>query len=252
MPREDAYLVALQLRPCADHDLFFNGRHVRPTNYVEGVTSIYDLRQEPIADLRDPFHSIMFHLPRRALHDIAGPTGAPLSGDLLYRPGASILDPVIQSLLSSLLPAMAKPGEACSLFLAHVALAITAHVAHTYGAMRPLRRLPRGGLAPWQERRAKELLSANLQAAVSLSRLAVECGLSVRHFTRAFRQSTGTPPHRWLLRKRVERAQELLRDSRWPLAEIALACGFADQSHFTRVFTAMVGTSPGTWRRMRM
>jgi AraC-like DNA-binding protein len=82
-----------------------------------------------------------------------------------------------------------------------------------------------------------------------LARLAAECGLSVRHFARAFRQSTGVPPHRWLLRRRVERAAELLGNRALPLADIAIACGFADQSHFTRVFTALMGASPNTWRR---
>ena len=71
MPREDAYLVALQLRACPDHDLYFDGRRVQPANYRAGVTSIYDLRHDPIADIRDPFHCLMFHLPRKALDIMA-------------------------------------------------------------------------------------------------------------------------------------------------------------------------------------
>ena len=110
--------------------------------------------------------------------------------------------------------------------------------------------LPRGGLAPWQQRRAKELMSANLNEELPLSRLASECGLSVRLFARAFRASTGMPPHRWLLRRRVERAKELLGTRVLSLADVAMFCGFADQSHFTRVFTAIAGVSPGAWRRM--
>ena len=110
----------------------------------------------------------------------------------------------------------------------------------------------RGGLAPWQLRRAKELMTANLATQVPLSWLAEECGLSVRHFARAFRRSTGVPPHRWFLAHRLEIAKEQLRDPLLSLAEIALACGFADQSHFTRMFTATVRMSPGAWRRMQM
>jgi AraC-like DNA-binding protein len=68
----------------------------------------------------------------------------------------------------------------------------------------------RGGLAPWQAKRAKELLSANLNGRLSLTPLAGECGLSTRHFARAVRQSTGVPPHRWLFKHRVERARHLL------------------------------------------
>jgi AraC family transcriptional regulator len=251
IPREDAYLIALQIRECPDHDLFFDDRHVTPRNYVEGMTTIYDLRRNPIADIRDPFHALMFHLPHSALHDLADEAGAPRISDLQYEPGVSVADPVVRHLLLSLLPAMSQPEEARPLFLDHVALAITVHIARQYGAMRIGRRPPRGGLAPWQERRAKDLLNANLEGEVPLSRLAAECGLSVRHFARAFRQSAGVPPHRWLMKRRVELARELLRDPARSLSEIALACGFSDQSHFTRVFTAMVGASPGGWRRMQ-
>jgi AraC-like DNA-binding protein len=109
----------------------------------------------------------------------------------------------------------------------------------------------RGGLAPWQLRRAEALMSENLSVQVSLGKVAEECGLSVRHLARAFRQSTGVPPHRWLLDRRVERAKELLPNSKLSLSDIALACGFGDQSHFTRTFTAAVRLSPGVWRRLQ-
>ena len=109
----------------------------------------------------------------------------------------------------------------------------------------------RGGLAPWQLKRAEALMSENLSVQVPLGQVAEECGLSVRHLARAFRQSTGVPPHRWLLDRRVERAKELLPNSKLSLSDVALACGFGDQSHFTRTFTAAVRLSPGVWRRLR-
>jgi methylphosphotriester-DNA--protein-cysteine methyltransferase len=66
---------------------------------------------------------------------------------------------------------------------------------------------------------------------------------------RAFRQSVGMPPHQWLMQHRVDPARALLLSSPLALSDIALACGFAGQSHFTRAFTRRVGTSPGAWRR---
>ncbi|WP_072819574.1 helix-turn-helix domain-containing protein [Bradyrhizobium erythrophlei] len=66
-----------------------------------------------------------------------------------------------------------------------------------------------------------------------------------------FRQSTGYPPHRWLLQRRIERAQDLLLNSDKTLAEIARCCGFFDPSHLTRAFSQTVGSSPGLWRRSR-
>ena len=65
----------------------------------------------------------------------------------------------------------------------------------------------------------------------------------------AFKQITGMPPHRWLLMQRVTRAKDLLRGTITPIAEIALTCGFSDQSHLTRVFSKTFGISPGAWRR---
>ena len=109
----------------------------------------------------------------------------------------------------------------------------------------------RGGLAPWQLRRAEALMGQNLSVQVPLDQVAEECGLSVRHLARAFRQSTGVPPHRWLLDRRVERAKELLPNTKLSLTDVALACGFGDQSHFTRTFTAVVRLSPGVWRRLQ-
>src|SRR6478736_8020625 len=85
---------------------------------------------------------------------------APLS----YRPppGASVADVTISGLGSSVLPALSHPDQANRLFVDHVLLAVGVHIAQTYGGMRPVSRLVRGGLAPWQERRAKEMIAANL------------------------------------------------------------------------------------------
>ncbi len=105
------------------------------------------------------------------------------------------------------------------------------------------------GLAPWQERRAKEFMLAHLAEEVSLDEIAAVCNLSVPHFGRLFRVTTGLPPYRWLREQRVLRARQLLETSDLDLSEIALVCGFANQSHFTRAFTQITGVSPGRWRR---
>jgi transcriptional regulator GlxA family with amidase domain len=70
----------------------------------------------------------------------------------------------------------------------------------------------------------------------------------MHHFARAFRTSVGMPPHRYLVERRVARARELLASTNMPLAEIALAAGFSDQSHFARRFREHVGTTPRAYR----
>ena len=95
-------------------------------------------------------------------------------------------------------------------------------------------------------------MESRLGEQISLRELANECRLLVSHFATAFRRTTGESPHRWLMKRRVEAAKEMLLSSELPLSAIALDCGFADQSHLTRVFTVMVGAPPGVWRRARM
>ena len=128
-------------------------------------------------------------------------------------------------------------------------LAFTAHVAQTYGGLQRVTEPNRGGLAPWQVKRACEMLESDLGGKLSLEQIAAEFDLSVSHFSRAFRISTGLPPHRWPLRQRVEAAKRLMIVRDLPLSDIAISAGFAHQSHFTRVFSAAVGISPGMWRR---
>jgi AraC-like DNA-binding protein len=109
----------------------------------------------------------------------------------------------------------------------------------------------RGGLAPWQLRKAKDYIEAHLSAGVRLQDLAQLTGLSQSQFGRAFKVSTGMTPFRWQTQTRIAKARELLLDGRLSLAQISLATGFAEQSHFSRVFQRVVGTSPGAWRRER-
>jgi transcriptional regulator GlxA family with amidase domain len=104
-------------------------------------------------------------------------------------------------------------------------------------------------LSGLHEARAKDMLLAKTHGNVSIEEIANACNLSRSYFIRAFRETTDRTPHQWLLEHRIDRARDLLKHSDLSLSEIAVACGFSDQSHFTRTFSQMVGTPPGTWRR---
>jgi transcriptional regulator GlxA family with amidase domain len=95
----------------------------------------------------------------------------------------------------------------------------------------------------------KREICSRLDQAVPLAELARAVNVSPGHFVRAFKQSTGQPPHRWLVEQRIEKARQLLVNTSLSLAEIALACGFSDQSHFARAFSRAMHTSPSAWRR---
>jgi AraC family transcriptional regulator len=109
----------------------------------------------------------------------------------------------------------------------------------------------RRGLAPWQVRRVLAHIEANLSASIKNKDLAAIARLSTYHFNVAFRNSVGHPPHGYIIRRRIERAQGLMLSTDRALSDIAAECGLADQAHFTRLFGKIVGESPGAWRRAR-
>lgn len=249
LPHEDAYVVFLMLRDFPSHRFWEEGRPAPPGSFRAGQIGLCDLKRDPKFLMNTPFHALNFHLSRAVFDAIADDTNAPRIGELDYQPGVSIDDKIIRDLGTMLLGGFTHPERVNRMFLDHVTLAAAAHVAQIYGGMRVAAARAKGGLAPWQLRRATELLAAHLDGSVALKMLADACGLSTSYFARAFRTSTGLAPHQWLTHRRVEAAKDLLRQRRSPLREIALACGFFDQSHFTNVFTPIVGTSPRTWQR---
>jgi len=203
------------------------------------------------AELHDPFDFLYFRVSRASLDRVAEDLGAGRVGALVCPPGRS--DTVLARLGNALLPALAHPAQADPLFVDHLALAAQAHMIQAYGAPGdepPASHLAaRGGLAGWQEALAKEMLAADLLGDVSISEVAQGCGLSRSYFIKAFRQTVGTTPHRWLLECRIERAKALLLASACPVSDIARDCGFSDQAHMTRVFASVVGAPPAAWRR---
>lgn len=247
---DEAYLVGLMVEDVPGNELWQDGRAAKTHTLKSGQTAFFDLRRDPINYTRTAHHSLHFYLPRTLLRELAEQNGMQFSGELHYDFATGYDDPVIRHLGAALLPALERGDEIDGLFLDHILYAVGAHVLARYGEVGPPKPVANGRLAPWQERRAKELMSAQCDSNISLKRLADECGLSVTHFARAFRQSTQTSPHRWLQEQRIERATALLLHAGGhSLADIAVACGFADQSHFTRVFTRVIGIGPGQWRR---
>jgi AraC-like DNA-binding protein len=247
--QEDAFLVGLHLRDSRNREYWENGRRASVCDLRVGESCLHDLKRVPTALYDKPIHSLVFYLPRAALNAIADEANAPRFRDLRYEPGVGVNDATISGLGSLLLPALSHPDRANPLFVDHVLLAVGVHIAQTYGGMRPMSRLARGGLAPWQERRATEFLRANIKRGVAIKEVARECDLSVSHFSHAFRRTLGVAPHNWLIEQRIALSKEKLRDGRLSLTDVAAECGFSDQSHLTRIFRRMFGVTPGAWRR---
>jgi AraC family transcriptional regulator len=246
---ESAFLVNLHLREVDSYQWWFEGRPSVAGSYSRGAIDIVNLAAGPAALRSSPFDSLQFYVSRAALDEIADDNGARRIEDLVCPRGN--VDPVVHQLGSTILAAMENPERACRLFLNHAVLALLAHFARIYGDMRIDCQPVRGGLAPWQMRRSTEMLLARLDGEACLSKVARECQLSLSHFVRAFKQTIGLPPYRWLVEQRVRVAKDLLLQSTLPMVEIATKCGFADQASFIRAFKRTAEMTPGEWRRTR-
>ena len=106
----------------------------------------------------------------------------------------------------------------------------------------------RGGLSPAKLRLVKAFVNENLASGLSLTDIASLVRMGPCHFARAFKESTGLSPHQYVLRRRIDRAVEMLKDERSSLAGIAYDLGFSSQGHFTTVFRKFTGTQPSSYR----
>lgn len=165
----------------------------------------------------------------------------------LLAPRVRMVDPRIASILRLLGEVVENDDPSVQLYGDSLIASLVACL------MRPGRPVetPKGGLAPWQVRRVTNYLHDRLPLRVDLEELAGVAGLSLAHFSRAFRLSTGLAPYQWQLDMRIKRAQELMVTTTDTLEDIAESCGFADNAHFARTFRRFAGCSPSAWRRSR-
>ncbi|GJH14182.1 helix-turn-helix transcriptional regulator [Caballeronia novacaledonica] len=249
IPVQPAYIVCILYRPLV-HELWLAGKPVPLGPLPLGTISAVSLEQEPTAYYGGRLDSLQLYVPRNSLNAMADHEGMPALRELVIPNGT--VDPVAYQLSVLMRPAIERPEQANLLFLSGLMEAFYGHLCGRYGDMSSKVTRLKGGLSPRDLTRAKELIDANLSGAVSLAALGRECGMSPNHFSRAFKQSTGVPPHRWLLLRRVELAMGLIERGEMSMSEVAIVTGFADQSHLIRVFSQIVGATPKAWKDSRL
>jgi AraC family transcriptional regulator len=160
--------------------------------------------------------------------------------------------PQMQHLIAAL-AAEAGAGTPTGLaFVDTLSAALALQLVKQVDASAPRPDPARGGLAPVVRRRVLELMDAQSNRQLTLDALAREAGLSLAHFARAFKQSTGRAPHQHLMALRLERARRLLEARGMSLSDVAMRTGFADQAHFTRLFKRQFGVTPGAFIRSHL
>jgi AraC-like DNA-binding protein len=241
---DDAFTIGVRLKD-ETSDIHVDGRNYsRPQR--KGETHMLYLSGVEHIDFSTPRHTLETLLPRSFMREIADDLEVPHVTHL----GRSLFhvtrDPVLRHLALRILPFFDAPETLDPLLADHFMWSLGIYVCARYGDL-AIRRRVTGGLSTWQERLAKEVIETSLVGGIGLAELSVLCGLRTSQFAHGFRRSTGMAPYQWLVKRRVARAKEMLAGT-VSLADIALASGFADQSHLTRIFSRQMGLTPGKWR----
>ncbi|MEU6311952.1 AraC family transcriptional regulator [Streptomyces sp. NPDC047014] len=195
----------------------------------------------------DDVELMLLSMDPRWLDEQAQGSGVRVRGELELAPDFHFTDPLLTLLVQRLVAEYEAPGPVDSLYtesLVQTAAALVLRRCAGAGGPRP-----RGGGMP--ARRLAELrdyIHLNLGRRITLAELSAVAGISAAHLNRQFRASLGESPHQYVLRQRVERAQNALLHTDDAIADIAVAHGFADQSHLTRVLRRATGLTPGVLR----
>ena len=143
---EDAFWVSLKLRDFPDCEFWERGKFVKKADVRAGATYLYDLKRDPRYVIDKPFHSLFFYLPRSALDSISEQSGARRVGEIDCELGVGHDDAIVRQIGASLREGLRRPAETNQLFIDHMMLALTAHVAQTYGGLQHSAELSRGGV----------------------------------------------------------------------------------------------------------
>lgn len=224
-----------------------HAHHASNQYFSRGSIYLRDFCERYRADIRTPFDFVLLEISHAALERAMDEREGARAGGLRHVAGTQ--DEVLANLAAALTPALDNPAHASMLFVDQVSVAMGSYLVDRYGGASASPPRARRLLSRAHEARAKEMLLDKIDGSISIAEIADACQLSRSYFIHAFRETIGVTPHQWLTSQRLERARALLMDVQRPLADIAMVCGFADQSHFTRVFSRATGTPPGTWRR---
>lgn len=200
----------------------------------------------------------VFDAPSDVLHLFASQTvlaecyadlfGRAHAGGIVIDDPRLIRDPALERLGQALAVSHTQDAALGKVFADSVSLAIVSRIVARHFATNRSEVRGAAALPSWRMRRVVDYVEAHLAESIGLADMAHSVGLTRMHFAAQFRRATGLRPHEYLMRRRIERAQQLLLESRHGLLDVALGCGFRSQAHFTTVFKRFVGETPFCWR----
>ncbi|MCA1371706.1 helix-turn-helix transcriptional regulator [Bradyrhizobium sp. BRP14] len=246
LPPDESYFLMLYLKDAHHSDVAPDGTESETRRFRQGSICLVDLAHGACIRLFSDLDSLAFKLPRELFREIAEISTAPKATGLRCRRGED--DDVMRNLGEALLPLFDRQGNSRAPVLQHIAIAICAHLLHTYGDHRRQGESSSTQLTVWQEKAAKDFMIDHFAEQFPMAAVASAAGISIRRFIDGFKGVAGQTPQQWLLCYRTARAKQYLRERSLTLGEIATRCGFTDEDHFTKGFRRMTGSTPSAWR----
>ncbi|NWF59025.1 MAG: helix-turn-helix transcriptional regulator [Fischerella sp.] len=163
-------------------------------------------------------------------------------------PQLASADPLIQHIGLALKSELESDGMGSRIYIESLATTLCIHLLKNYSTSLAKISTYSDGLSRIQLRKAIEYINENLEQDLTLAEIAAAVGMSMYHFSRLFKQSTGLSPHQYVMNCRIEKAKKLLVLSEETINQICQQVGFQNQSHFTSVFRRLIGITPKVYR----
>ena len=247
---DDSHIITCILEP-TESDLFSYGRGVF-AGYVSDHNVLITGPKQPLRTIqRKPFNGYRLYLPQSVFRDCYEAAHQRLpSSEIVTTDALMMQDTIIRNLMHMVYDTDQQGGAFVPSFIDGIGLAIVARLLQLDTKRTNTFEPRKQTLAKWRLARVLEYINANLHRPIYLIEMANAAGLSRMRFATQFRAATGFSPHEYILRQKVNRARDLLRDPSVTLVDVALQLGFRSQSHFSTVFKKQVGDSPARWRTL--
>jgi AraC family transcriptional regulator len=220
----------------------------RVSGYGRGGACVIPSGQAMSARLEGEAEHLALYLDPSFVRRIASESCAPAGVEVVERCAES--DPVISQIGKALLAELDCEAPGGRLYAESLANLLAVHLLRHYTSLGQSVQRFIGGLTGHRLRSVLDFIGDNYERDLTLSELAEVAGMSTFHFAREFKRATGSAPHQYLIKFRVERAKSLLAESQLPLVEVGFRSGFSHQSHFSRLFRRLTGTTPLSYRLM--
>jgi AraC family transcriptional regulator len=243
----DCHVVGIALRSL-NARLSISGRTVLDGAAMAGALLVTEPAVRCHCLFRGPYDALHLHVPNELIDECVREMTDRQATEICSG-FAPTCDPELERLVRALLGAEDLAGTLGPLYVDCISTAITVRLLVSADRADASERPKVAGLVRWRLKRAIDYIEAHLAESVSLADVASATGLTRVYFSAQFKAATGLRPHQYLVRRRIERAQEMLVGDAVPIVDVALSVGFQTQSHFSTVFKHFVGQSPHAWRQ---